>query len=99
MRVRRAAIRLELIAEIADEAAHQSGREVGRGWLDRVPRELAIEQVEDRGALGRSGAGAVADRRAGLDVVLEDAARRPGAGAEEGALREPRRRVGAVEPE
>src|SRR5258705_7935972 len=99
MHVWRAAVRLQLVAEIADEAAHQSGWQVGGGWLDRVPCELAVEQVEDRGALVGRAAGAMPGRGSGLDVVLEHAAAGAGAGAEEGALGEPRRGVGAVEPE
>src|SRR5260221_11918182 len=99
MHVWRAAVRLQLVAEIADEAAHQPGREVGGGWLDRVPCELAGGQVEDRGALGGRGAGAGPDRGPGLNVVFEHAAPGAGAGAEEGAPGGPRRRGGGVEPE
>ena len=96
--VRRAAVGLQLVAEVADEAAEQAGRQVG-GRLDRVGGDFAVEQLEDRAALGAAAVGAVRLREAGVDVVFEHAALGPGAGAEVGALGEPGRRVGAVEPE
>ncbi len=93
-----AAVSLQLISEVANEAAEQVGRRAARP-LDRARRELTVEQVEDRTALLRLAGGVAHAHGARIDVVAEHAALRPGAGAEVGAARQPRRGVGAVEPE
>ena len=90
---------LQLVAEVADVAAEQPAR--------RRPAAARSRARPSRGRAGRRSTcarrvvgAAAADRDlAGVDVVLEHAAVGAGAGAEVGALREPGRRVGAVEPE
>ncbi len=93
-----AAVGLQLVAEVADEPAEQAWR-LARGRLDRALGDLAVEHVEDRAPLERRRLVPVHLHRPRLDLAFEHAAVLAGAGAEVGALREPRRRVGAVEPE
>jgi hypothetical protein len=77
--VGRAAVGLQLVAEVADVAADQPALDALRR-LDRDPLQLALQVVEDRLLLDRLDPAAADRDLAAVDVVFDGAAVRAGGG-------------------